>query len=166
MRCQHISIQEVRNKENIRKVFALDIHFLQNQREFRFLLKLSRCSHQWYLESLHITHKEKNIKMKSIIYNVISHDNIISHNVICTAAAAAAAKSLQSCPTLCDPIDNSPPGSPVSGILQARVLEWGAIAVSTSCLKGYTSVIVKIVKEGYPSKTQEPKDQGKCTSVL
>ena len=45
-------------------------------------------------------------------------------------AAAAAAKSLQSCPTLCDPIDGSPPGSPVPGILQARVLEWGAIAFS------------------------------------
>ena len=45
-------------------------------------------------------------------------------------AAAAAAKSLQSCPTLCDPIDGSPPGSPVPGILQARVLEWVAIAFS------------------------------------
>ena len=43
-------------------------------------------------------------------------------------AAAAAAKSLQSCPTLCDPIDSSPPGSPVSGILQARTLEWVAIS--------------------------------------
>ena len=42
-------------------------------------------------------------------------------------AAAAAAKSLQSCPTLCDPIDGSPPGSPVSGFLQARILEWVAI---------------------------------------
>ena len=40
------------------------------------------------------------------------------------AAAAAAAKSLQSCPTLCDPIDSSPPGSSVPGILQARILEW------------------------------------------
>ena len=40
------------------------------------------------------------------------------------AAAAAAAKSLQSCPTLCDPIDGSPQGSPVPGILQARTLEW------------------------------------------
>ena len=40
------------------------------------------------------------------------------------AAAAAAAKSLQSCLILCDPIDGSPPGSPVSGILQARTLEW------------------------------------------
>ena len=55
------------------------------------------------------------------------------------AAAAAVAKSLQSCQTLCDPIDGSPPGSPVPGILQARtspgifqtrVLEWGAIAFS------------------------------------
>ena len=46
------------------------------------------------------------------------------------AAAAAAAKSLQSCPTLRDPIDSSPPGSPVPGILQARTLEWGAIAFS------------------------------------
>ena len=38
------------------------------------------------------------------------------------------AKSLQSCPTLCDPIDSSPPGSPVPGILQARTLEWAAIS--------------------------------------
>ena len=49
-------------------------------------------------------------------------------------AAAVAAKSLQSCPTLCDPIDGSPPGFPVPGILQARVLEWGAIAFSNSFL--------------------------------
>ena len=46
------------------------------------------------------------------------------------AAAATAAKSLQSCPTLCDPIDGSPPGSPVPGILQARTLEWVAISFS------------------------------------
>ena len=46
------------------------------------------------------------------------------------AAAAAAAKSLQSCPTLCDPIDGSLPGSPVPGILQARTLEWVAISFS------------------------------------
>ena len=47
-------------------------------------------------------------------------------------AAAAAAKSLQSCPTLCNPIDGSPPGSPVSGILQARTLEWVAISFSNA----------------------------------
>ena len=44
----------------------------------------------------------------------------------------AAAKSLQSCPTLCDPIDGSPPGSPVPGILQARTLEWVAISFSNA----------------------------------
>ena len=47
-------------------------------------------------------------------------------------AAAAAAKSLQSCPTLYDPRDGSPPGSPVSGILQARTLEWVAISFSNA----------------------------------
>jgi len=47
-------------------------------------------------------------------------------------AAAAAAKSLQSCPTLCDPIDGSPPGSPIPGILQARTLEWVAISFSNA----------------------------------
>ena len=46
--------------------------------------------------------------------------------------AAAAAKSLQSCPTLCDPIDGSPPRSPVPGIFQARVLEWVAISFSNA----------------------------------
>ena len=46
--------------------------------------------------------------------------------------AAAAAKSLQSCPTLYDPIDGSPPGSPVPGILQARILEWVAISFSNA----------------------------------
>ena len=45
---------------------------------------------------------------------------------------AAVAKSLQSCPTLCDPVDGSPPGSPVPGILQARTLEWVAISSSNS----------------------------------
>ena len=48
------------------------------------------------------------------------------------AAAAAAAKSLQSCPTLCDPKDGSPPGSTVPGILQARTLEWVAISFSSA----------------------------------
>ena len=48
------------------------------------------------------------------------------------AAAAAAAKLLQLCPTLCDPIDGSPPGSPVPGILQARILEWVAISFSNA----------------------------------
>ena len=52
----------------------------------------------------------------------------LSSNII----PAAAAKSLQSCPTLCDPIDGSPPVSPVPGILQARTLEWVAISFSNA----------------------------------
>ena len=47
-------------------------------------------------------------------------------------AAAAAAKSFQSCPTLCDPIDGSPPGFSIPGILQARTLEWVAISFSNA----------------------------------
>ena len=53
-------------------------------------------------------------------------------SILSAAAAAAAAKSLQSCPTLCDPIDRSPPGSTVPGILQARTLEWVAISFSNA----------------------------------
>jgi len=49
-----------------------------------------------------------------------------------SAAAVAAAKSLKSCPTLCDPIDGSPSGSPVPGILQTRTLEWVAISFSNA----------------------------------
>ena len=50
----------------------------------------------------------------------------------CIAASAAAAKSLQLCPTLCDPIDGSPTGSPIPGILQAGTLEWVAISFSNA----------------------------------
>ena len=54
------------------------------------------------------------------------------------AAAAAAAKSLQSCLTLCDPIDGSPPGSSIPGILQARTLEWVAISFSKGTARNFT----------------------------
>ena len=54
---------------------------------------------------------------------------LLQHLLMCFAAAAAA-KSSQSCPTLCDPTDGSPPGSSVPGILQARILEWVAISFS------------------------------------
>ena len=52
------------------------------------------------------------------------------NNILVEPAAAAAAKLLQSCPTLCDPIDGSPPGSPIPGILKARTLEWVVISFS------------------------------------
>ena len=64
---------------------------------------------------------EKNLKNSVYIY---------SDESLCYMPAAAAAKSLQLCPTLCDPIDSSPPGSSVCGILCAKILEWVAISFS------------------------------------
>ena len=54
---------------------------------------------------------------------------LVNYYRVSIPLAAAAAKSLESCPTLCNPRDGSPPGSPVPGILQARTLEWVAIKV-------------------------------------
>jgi len=59
-----------------------------------------------------------------------NHEEWTQRNSYCRAAATA--KSLQLCPTLCDPRDGSPPGSPVPGILQARTLEWVAISFSNA----------------------------------
>ena len=61
---------------------------------------------------------------------VVSEPNFLSVSV--PPSAAAAAKALQSCPTLCDPRDGSPPGSALLGILQARTLEWVAISFSNA----------------------------------
>ena len=81
-----------------------------------------------YLEKtfwwLHLLHSRKVLNSKYLGFT----KNKIIYSV--TAAVAAAAKALQSCPTLCDPIDGSPVGSSVPGILQARILEWVAIAFS------------------------------------
>ena len=74
-----------------------------------------------------------------------------------SSAAAAAANSLQSCPTLCDPTDGSPSGSPVPGILQARTLEWAAIAFSTSSsTRDQTRAprIGRVLATGPPGKSQ------------
>ena len=83
---------------------------------FRFL-KIPWSYLQWWLEPF-IFHS--------------NHKWMCLFTYILTAAAAAAAASLQSCPTLCDPIDGSPPGSPIPGILQARTLEWVAISFSNA----------------------------------
>ena len=70
----------------------------------------------WFLQSKALFERSQNIRTQPMY----------------AAAAAAAAKSLQSCPTLCDPIDGSPPGSAVPGALQARTLEWVAISFSNA----------------------------------
>ena len=79
------------------------------------------------------------------------------------AAAAAAAKSLQSCPTLCDPIDGSPPGSAVPGILQARTLEWVAISFSNACkwkVKVKSLSRVRLLATPWTAAYQAPPSMG------
>ena len=66
-----------------------------------------------------------------------------------TVAAAAAAKSPQSCPTLCDPTDGSPRGSSIPGILQARTLEWAAIFKKILCVLTYATKIHLLRKGDY-----------------
>ena len=72
------------------------------------------------------------------------------------AEAAAAAKSLQSCPTPCDPIDGSPPGSSIPGILQARTLEWVAISFSSAGMHANSPQSERTSKLG-PSTTATNK---------
>ena len=72
--------------------------------------------------------------MTSILKNNMNkeHKVIFKEMLSMYAVAAAAAKSLQSCPTLCDPLDGSPPGSAGPGILQAKILDWVAISFSSA----------------------------------
>ena len=64
--------------------------------------------------------------------SISCQSNVLNLKFCILLTVAAAAKSLQSCPTLCDPIDGSPPGFPIPGILQARTLEWVAISFSNA----------------------------------
>ena len=81
----------------------------------------------------------------------------------CWIPAAAAARSLQSCPTLCDPIDGSPPGSPVPGILQARTLEWVAISFSNAWkwrVKGKSLSRVRLLVTPWTAAHHAPLSMG------
>ena len=78
-------------------------------------------------------------------------------------AAAAAAKSLQSCPTLCDPIEGSPPGCPIPGILQARTLGWVAISFSNAWkwkLKVKSLSHVRLIETPWTAAHQAPPSMG------
>ena len=76
------------------------------------------------LQGIFLTQNPELLYCRQSLYH-LSHQG----SIICICAAA---KSLQSCPTLCDPIDGNPPGSPIPGILQARTLEWVAISFSNA----------------------------------
>ena len=88
----------------------------------------------WTLSCHNVFHttNEKLLRAQHLVSRYFVHERAHDPGANSTLAAAAAAKSLQSCPTLCDPIDGSPPGSPVPGILQARTLEWVAISFSNA----------------------------------
>ena len=102
-----------------------------------------------HLTNLQVTNlKLANLKRKAICW---------------LAAAATAAKSLQSCLTLCDPIDGSPPGSPIPGILQARTLEWVAISFSNALkwkvkVKSFSSV--RLLATPWTAAYQAPLSMG------
>ena len=83
--------------------------------------------------------------------------------MICWITAAATAKLLQSCPALCDPIDGSPAGSPVPGILQARTLEWVAISFSNAWkwkVKGKSLSCVRLLATPWTTAHQAPAFMG------
>ena len=95
---------------------------------WKFWGKNTRVGRLWILQGIF---PAQGLNLGLLLWRQILH--WLSHPVVvntCGIIAATTAKSLQSCPTLCDPIDSSPPGSPVPGILQARTMEWAAIFFS------------------------------------
>ena len=90
-------------------------------------------------------------------------ENGMANNFSIIALRTSCAKSLQSCPTLCDPIDGSPPGSPVPGILQARTLEWVAISFSSAWkwkVKGKSLSRVRLLATPWTAAYQAPQSMG------
>ena len=99
-------------------------------------------SHVWFFETPWTVAHQAPLSMSILKARILGW--------VAMHAAAAAAKLLQSCLTLCDPIDSSPPGSPVPGILQARTLEWVAISFSNAWK---WNVKVKSLSRVWPSAT-------------
>ena len=112
---------------------------------------------------------EMNFKNKSVVSFLLKCREMTHHRFLSTAAAAA--KLLQLCLTLCDPLDGSTPGSPVPGILQARTLEWVAISFSNAWkwkvkVKSLSCVRLLATHGLQPSRLLHPWDfPGKSTGV-
>ena len=113
-----------KNQTGLSNFHFTSLHFnsvlLPGKFHGRRSLDMTECTHTH-------THTHTHTVISSFIH---SGSNCTLNSLLVQPSAAAAAKSLQSCPTLWDPIDGSPPGSPIPGILQARTLEWVAIAFS------------------------------------
>ena len=128
---------------------------LQQQLQVRAALPLGECSL---------------LSNSSFLFHLLIYDCtafVIGNIESIGAADAAAAKSLQSCPTLCDPIEGRPPGSPVPGILQARTLEWVAISFSNVSKWSRSVVSDSLRPHGLqPTRLLHPWDfPGKSTGV-
>jgi len=135
-------------KDSIRKLLELSSEFsevagykINKQKSFAFIYTNNKISEREIKESIPFTIATKRIKYLGINLPKETNDTTLMADseelkslLMKVNAAAAAAKSFQSWPTLCDPIDSSPPGSSVPGILQARILEWIAIiSFSNAC---------------------------------
>ena len=102
------------------------------------------------------------LSLPQLRYNMILYSEKITLHPLVHAAAAAAAKLHQSCPTLCDPIEGSPPGSPVPGILQARTLAAAAAKSLQSC-----PTLCNPIDVCQPTRFPHPWDSpGKNTGVV
>ena len=100
------------------------------------------------------------LQLGQFIFFTLSHFLQSTRLGMFSAAAAAAAKSLQSCPTLCDPTDSSPPGSPIPGTLQARILEWVAISFSNACMHAKSLSHVQLWATLWTAAHQPPLSMG------
>ena len=118
---------------------------------------------QGTLRSLLQQHSSKASILRCSVFFIVqlSHSYMTTRKTI--ALTAATAKSLQSCPTLCDPIDGSPPGSPIPGILQARTLEWVAISFSNARkwkVKVKSLSCVRLLATPWTAAYQAPPSRG------
>ena len=111
---------EKKKKQEEESPFLLSL-ILTPWQSFMGDLKVSQLAKQKHVSEFQCQYCSRHERMDL----KLRHDSLIP-SMLCYA------KSLQSCPTLCDPIDGSPPGSPIPGILQARTLEWVAISFSNA----------------------------------
>ena len=136
-------------------------------------VKMMRCI---YYNGQWLSHKRKKTGslveicwLCYLIFVSVSDSELIKCWNFLRWPAAAAAKSLQSCPTLCDPIDSSPPGSPTPGILQARTLEWIAISFSNAWkwrVKVKSLSSVRLFATPWTAAHQAPPSMGFSRQVL
>ena len=147
---------------------SISLLFSASRRHLCSILKVSDVVTLWQFSYSHVslTTSERDFSLLNtpvIRIHPPEKSSVISLSQGPFYPAAVTAKSLRSCPTLCDPIDGSPPGSPVPGILQARTLEWVAISFSNAG-KGKVKVKplsrIRLLATPWTSAHQAPPSMG------